>query len=742
MVYIKPSNQIPLGFSPRNEEEAVQQASQEPSKLQQWKEQHKVEKHAGTGILTYLIRKIALVASAIILAPIVLPIALLYNLAVSLKEKYTISRKPDSVLTAIRKMKAKEESDKFKTLNETLTQVLGSFKTLSPAAGAKELITNLSTRLTDPAVEQNRGTRHILRTLSRKEPFNPAWITALSDPEIVKTLDFNSLGIFPEEFAMELAEKYPKLDIDDVRGLDWKKLTQKVEKRKIAPEKIDKEVRKFEISLKELLAALKNQKASSNQTSANREVIAALRKALSSPVYQALKQDSTEPSIKLLHRLASDIWNKAPSMEAYCGVGENIMQHAKIESEGEELDGKKLAEQLAASHKELGKHHYTAHGLLATIDYTLTHPRQMLGALASEGGVARHVPGSVGLDEYDSHGTLSNNPSLQGVTTVNLEDGHTATIHNCYGGSPTIGDHKVAPEFKAVLQAAENNQVSQEELRDTNIPMIVNYNNLQNLDKKHGEGPRSRTIMLLNQKYPLSFRGTTFSKDSDLYLMKTTESVVWKGEPSKFGEIMQDQLERSFDTKEKGHGFYFYGTLEKWQPIFQEVIANANAHFETLRNDDPTFWESLKPEDLQGAYQEYVYSLLNAVTEMESANALKERGIEDPLVMAITACKENIDRGGMENTKYLYTRLTNTNKEDRLPLILGAMHSRALSARDRVILKKRMPQVLDFMKTTSPDDFRNNQMKLFVALGYQVTASDYHPHLPTASDSTIAAPAA
>jgi len=33
------------------------------------------------------------------------------------------------------------------------------------------------------------------------------------------------------------------------------------------------------------------------------------------------------------------------------------------------------------------------------------------------------------------------------------------------------------------------------------------------------------------------------------------------------------------------------------------------------------------------------------------------------------------------------------------------MHSRALSARDRVILKKRMPQVLDFMRMVKPEDF-------------------------------------
>ena len=80
-------------------------------------------------------------------------------------------------------------------------------------------------------------------------------------------------------------------------------------------------------------------------------------------------------------------------------------------------------------------------------------------------------------------------------------------MNNCYGGSPTIGDHLIAPEFEAAIQAAENNQLSPKEARDPAIPMVVIYNNLQNLDKKHGEGPRSRTIMLLMINTPSLLEG-------------------------------------------------------------------------------------------------------------------------------------------------------------------------------------------------------------------------------------------
>jgi hypothetical protein len=66
---------------------------------------------------------------------------------------------------------------------------------------------------------------------------------------------------------------------------------------------------------------------------------------------------------------------------------------------------------------------------------------------------------------------------------------------------------------------------------------------------------------------------------------------------------------------------------------------------------------------------------------------------------------------------------------------MGVMHSRALSSRDRVILKKRMAQVLSFMKITEPDIFRDNQNKLFSELGYSYSAYEYNPQTAHAPHS-------
>lgn len=726
-VHYPGSNQVQLTTG---EQTAVRQENSSLPILKEWGEQHKVKKHEGIGFIAHLVRKVGLIASVVFAIPVGLVMGA-YNLASSIREKYIINHKPNHVLPAIREMKQKEEADKLDTMKQVLSDPrFGGLNDLTAAEGARELTKDLAAKLQDPAVKQNKLGRFILRELSRQDGFNSAWIQILKDPAVMESLMHKPEESIADAFRAVIGERYPQ-QLGDIANLDWTKINAKIEKGVLPQDSIDKEVARFERSLKELLTILKQ--PSSDPASTNPQFIKAFRKALNSPVYQALKEDASNPSTQLLHRFASDMWNKAPSMDAYQALGTNIIGQMGEQTEGQPLNGEQIAERLEHSHSQMEKLHYSAHGM-GVISYSLTHPIQTLGALASEGGAARHIPGMFNMDEYDSHGTLANNPSLQGVTTVNWEANNgrecQVDLHNCYGGSPTIGDHKIAPEFEAVILAAENNQMAPEELRDPSIPMMVNYNNLQNLDKVHGEGPRSRTIMLLNQKYPLSFRGTTFAKDSSFYMMPTPESVVWTT-PREFGDKMLGQLLKSFDKGATGHGFYFHGSIDKWQPIFEEVLKNTTAHFEHFRETDPVAYGAMTPRELQGAYQEYAYSMLNSVIEMEAIKTVSGRGIDRCTIMTISACKENIDRGGMENTKYLYTRLPET--DERLPLLMGAMHSRALSARDRIILKSRMPQILNFMETTSAEVFRNNQMNLFRELGYGIQTATFRPSITAAA---------
>lgn len=694
--------------------------------LQNWEIQDKNHLNTKNNLCELVLQKIGLAAGAILLLPSI-PFLSAYKFSVALKEKYTISQHPESPLAAIRNMKYKEELDKFKTVQSVLKENGGLSK-------LENFTSSLTKILNESQFEKNRSVRLILRALCLKHSFNPQWLEFLNDYEVISRLSFTN-GIVNPDFLKIVSIKHPDLShaLNCLSLQDWKDISIEAHNTTISNNEIAVEVKKFEILIADLLTVLSNSQAAKDPIRANQKFISAFRKVLTSSVYLALKEDSSIPSIKFLHLLANAIWNKTPSMEAYRDLGNNIITNTLPDCPLETnlpLTGEVIAEALDLSHRKMEKIHYTAKGWKALLNYSVIHPYQSLGSLASEGGMHRQIPASMGLGEYDSHGNNSNNPSLQGVTTITFENGGEAKVNNCYGGTPTIGDHFIAPEFEAILQAAENNQLAKEISRDHEIPQMVNYNNLQNLHKEHGEGPRSRTIMLLNKKYPLSFRGATFSKDSSLYLMKKPEHVVWNGKPGDFGMIMLNQLQNSFNPLQKNHGFYFYGCLDQWQPIFQNVILSANAHFENfLEKIQPTLSKHLAPQALQGAYQEYVYSLLKTVIELDSISTLNSRGISNPTTMVITACKENIDRGGIENTKYLYLRLQNMNQRERLNLILGAMHSRALSCRDRIILRARIPQILNFMKTTSPEEFNNQQASLLRNLGYHMINCAYSPFI-------------
>ncbi len=702
-----------------------------PSILSEWKKQHKIEKHQGTEPLAYVFRAVSLIAmGAIALLSGLLVIG--YNAWTAFKEWHAVNYKPNSTLAVIRQMKAKEQADKFKTMQSVLSDF--NLTALGAKAGAAQLTLGLEAMLMDSGeiqkIRERKAARFIMRELAKEGVLTPEWIKALEDPAF-----FNHL-IIEQDNLKRLDELKHFLDSmvkkglpqKDIHKINWSEFYRKMNKE-IVPrdrEKLHHEVEEFERSLKIILNILKTPEVEVDPPGANAKFIVELRKALKNPVYEALKEDISHPAVHLLQRFASDMWNKAPSIDAYSEVGRTLVEHAEQE-QVEASNGKHLANQLEQSYQQVARTHWTDSGANKLL-YAASHPRQAIGSLASEGGLQREAASAVRLGVYDSHGKLANNPSLQGTTTMNWTTQgkkHQGEVRNCYGGSPTIGDYIISPEFEAVVQAAENNQLLPLASRDKNIPLTVAYNNLQNLDKKHGEGPRSRTIMLLNQKYPLSFRGTTFSKDSAMYLMPHDEDVIWKeGEgPEAFGQAMHDQMARSFNPVEKGHGFYFPGSYEDdWKEVFEKVIANANKHFGQLAV--PQNIEERR--QMQGAYQEYVYSMLNAINEMKSLQDLANREIEDPVMMAISACKENIDRGGMENTKYVYLRLPDDYPPDkRQALIMGIMHSRALSARDRVILKKRMPQVLNFMRNVEPQQFKASITQFFKDLGYVVQDLEY-----------------
>ena len=152
---------------------------------------------------------------------------------------------------------------------------------------------------------------------------------------------------------------------------------------------------------------------------------------------------------------------------------------------------------------------------------------------------------------------------------------------------------------------------------------------------------------------------------------------VWAGADS-FGKEMLEQLQKGIGPHTKGHGFHFPGTTEKWTPIFQKAIFNAQLTFSKSSE-----CEGHEAYELKGAFQEYVYSLLQKYVEVDAAKKLIDHGIKNPTVTAIRACKENIDRGGAANMLYMHLSLdTSTPLKDKLTLALGAL-SRSIAYKNR-----------------------------------------------------------
>ncbi|MBA3238726.1 MAG: hypothetical protein H0T62_10340 [Parachlamydiaceae bacterium] len=446
---------------------------------------------------------------------------------------------------------------------------------------------------------------------------------------------------------------------------------------------------------------------------ANKQFVKLFRKLLTHPLYRLYKRDESCPFVALLHDFAVAIPNGTHAMGAYKQMGKAIISAGNItvsNSDPEGIEGKALAEKLELSQAAVVANHYYNEDLFSTLVYGVMHLRHALGSFASQGGKFRLFSALFGLDEYDSHGTLSNNPSLQGKSKWGkFGEKINGIVNHCYGGSPTIGDHRIAPEFKALLQAAENNYFSKPELRRKGVPSKIIYHSLQNIDMLTSEGPRSRALMHLNQVYPHSFIGTILSKDTWFSHIKHPEHIVWEN-PKQFSRLMKEKfMEGVHFPENKDHGFYFHGSPKRWELIFDTIFEALSKQPVFVATDRVSERER---EKLQNAYLEYVYALLIAVIECQTIKELNDAGIEDPIIMEMIVCRENIDRGGMENLKSMYLRLSlipdggnQLSDEDKLECLVGAMNSRALSARDRAILKVRMRAVLAFIEKVRPQEF-------------------------------------
>lgn len=719
-------------------------------------EKLKVQKHEFTkdpiGPVKSVAIRVGVVALAILTSPITISIGLAIHAGVGIfklgKLIHNSFNNSHDLGKASDKMKDAEEISKF----EGVTRGYSNFKTAKPdLTNTKALGNELNIGGLDYSPEKrkeildNKVERHIVNAFERNGKARPNSETLKSIKNNLKLEDYKDFATLKTkllQYSAQLeAEGLPQLD--EVLSND--NILTIVNDSKAAF--TDTSIKDQKV-LNELVKALKTTDPKDFAT-ANQRITASLRDVMALPSYQAVKEDPDNQVVQLVSVLANAMYNEVQALAAYKELGETVLTKVDadtINAQGKKTVGEKRREILETSHSQTTKENYTDHGLPAKILYGFTHLRQSFGSLASEGGVLREIAGAFGLDRYDSHGDLRNNPSIQGVTqsTIKGRDRNgneieiNAKINNCYGGSPTIGDRKettLTPEFHAICQAAENKRFAKPKDKEPggiyhSIPDRIYYTNLQNIENKHGEGERSFSIMEANTLYPLSFTGMTLAKDSDFYF-STGEyaNAKWEGAISFGKEVIKIfQEEKCYQygnrtTGDSGNGIFLPGGSKIWvgedkdnpSGLIKDIVDRANVRFEAVSEK---MTKPISAEDtakLRGAYQEYVYSMIQAHTEMKLAKDIAEvTGNKNPVIMAIRACKENIDRGGAENAKYLHTRLdSSVDQKTQDSLVVGALESRALSARDRAILEHRLPQVLSFIELVAPDAFEEDMMDLY-----------------------------
>lgn len=645
---------------------------------------------------TRAVRSVKIGLGIFIGAAVVAPIAVVLGLPY-LAVKYSlegIHQIKVKYLTKRSDLKKEEESSKLSALRDVWrelgTDALKEIEKLKPGSSNEFSQQALRHEVLEEIEELEPGSPEGFR----REEFEPGAPEEIEEPEPGYEVE----GVPNEEIerlqpvlvsASELSKQ--ELESDQSREIEQSKSLPSS-----SNEFSETDIRNFKAGLYSLEKILDTRTKFSDSEN-NKRFIDQFRILLRNPVYQALKGNSS-PMIHLLHRFACAMWNETKALNAHTKLGEQLVPENAPQ---QALDFQVLTN----SQTKANEIYRSENGKRAKVVYALTHPLFALSAMGAEGGVARGVAMVFGKGEYDPHRVdFFNNPWIQGKTTAQVAGEITSTVNNVYGGTPTIGDDEIAPEFLAVLQAARNNL--SDKTPDPKIPKVIFYTNLQNIDSSGPEGLRSKAIMQLNEEYADVFMGITLSKDSEFYKNKEGDEKAWTT-PNEFGEAMKDRLldsaSHTLTARKAGSakGFYFPPIGLSWGQVFDVIISAANEHFKAWP-EDLSLEESA---EYRGAYQELVYSMIEDFIEISLMR-------ENDSIMTIRACKENIDRGGAENLKFMYLRLEEDHP-NRQAMLAGVMHGRALSVRDRPILEHRTESVLAFMKHVKPADYRALLQKAF-----------------------------
>lgn len=487
---------------------------------------------------------------------------------------------------------------------------------------------------------------------------------------------------------------------------DAEKIASEVLKEATMPlSNLDQHARELVGTAQEIHKLLTGDIPTNELPKANFKVKELLRSAFENKAYQALKECEDNPTIRYLHEVNLSMYTETPLLSAYLpdengesGLGEQMYQFA-VKNDvvlDETKPGTFLEEMRDKAVSEGGL--FSSH---TCMKYVKEHFTQFFGAVKS-------MKMGAAFGDYDPAGKLGNNVGALSTETFTV-NGKKASVVDVRTPSPTIGNH-ASPEFKAGLQAIENQRISiLSGGEDYGRPNMYLYTNNQDITGDgNGENQRSLAIMKLNDEFPMSFRGNTLSKDSDYFLdglghgkemWNTIEQKNEKFSLSNVGdfvaemkEVFKDEnhfsLENRTKTEHKGAGLYFHtrnGEERAGVEAMLDEIAEATGAFLREKLADGKSYTGKDAWQLKSAAKAFAYAAIQGKQRNLELVAQEKQGIKEPKAITTSACKEDIDRGFTDHIIRMWLR-----GKANVETLIKVINMPALMARYRVILGDRI----------------------------------------------------
>jgi hypothetical protein len=385
----------------------------------------------------------------------------------------------------------------------------------------------------------------------------------------------------------------------------------------------------------------------------NHAILLSLRSLCSSPLYNALRCTTGHPLTDLVHSLVLHQYTDTRLEETFeqfgrgLGAGQMPLPQ-RVQNAWDRFSRGGIGPSVLA-----GLFRYTFTQMVGIIISAIAYNIAQLFSLrvlaqwaGDERSICGNTPGVI-LEEKDSART---------VRTIAL-------------AAPTLAIG-ASPEFRAALQALENNQYtgSQTEF------FSWNYTNLQSFSPGV-EHQSSLTLCSLADEFPLSFRSITLPQSLPTAPNPDFSERDVEHHLSLIYQPWSSRLDIKRGAEPDDAGYYLPEEFLTKQRAAIESIARKAFALVSERTAE------LPLQTLKRAYQRILHLGISRLHE-EVSNAALARRIQRPVlnVLRSTACASSIDRGGVMNAAYLYANAPH-NASD---LALGTYFGRALLSQRRL----------------------------------------------------------